>query len=96
MTLSSQPGSAEKAIRKLDIAQVRILYVGEQHIPEKKTPKSPESIRVDRPCLGCRLHPVCQPPSNGSAGANIQIVAPNMLSVQAMDHLQANPYCFLS
>jgi hypothetical protein len=29
MTLSPQPGSAEKAIRKLDIAQVRMPFAGE-------------------------------------------------------------------
>lgn len=36
MTLSSQPGSAEKAIRKLDIAQVRMLLAGKRYPPERK------------------------------------------------------------
>lgn len=60
MALSSQPGSTEKAIRKLDIAHVGM---------PQNTPIT-ESLRVDvdRLYVGYRLSPAFQAPAMGHQG----------------------------
>jgi hypothetical protein len=95
MTLSSQPGSAEKAIRKLDIAQVRMLML-EKNIYLKKTHQNPQRVsewivRV----WGADCIQSVNPQAMARQGQTSKSLLKYALCT-GNGPLQANPYCSLS